>query len=267
VAARRWRRQNAKLWWSLAVSLVFAFVLMLPVAGTAYHLMPDLHALQFPWRWLLVMSVAYAVFSVVALPSFRGKAWIYAIALIGLIVICNRELQSPCDPAETPFMVSNVYRTGYGYMGPDEYVPVAGANYAVQPDFPEFRLFGENGSAAAGARVTRSHTTAYRKQLTVESSQPVKLVLRLMSYPAWQVEVNGQRVVPAMDRLTGRMIIALPTGASQVDVRFVRTSDRWLGDGISLAAVMVLCGFVFVRRKKAPYEFNNSVLPVDSVVK
>jgi hypothetical protein len=73
--------------------------------------------------------------------------------------------------------------------------------------------------------------------------------------------------VPAMDRSTGRMIIALPTGASQVDVRFVRTPDRWLGDGISLAAAVVLCGFVLVRRKKAPYEFNNSVLPVDSVVK
>lgn len=164
-------------------------------------------------------------------------------------------------------MISNVYRTGYGYMGLDEYVPVAGANYAVQPDFPEFRLFGESGNAPSGARVTRSHTTVYRKQLTVESSRPVKLVLRLMSYPAWQVEVNGQRVVPAMDRSTGRMIIALPAGASQVDVRFVRTPDRWLGDGISFAAAMVLCGFVFVRRKKTPYEFNNSVLPVDSVVK
>jgi hypothetical protein len=263
LAARRWRMQNPKLWWSLVVSAALAVILMLPVAGMAYRLMPDLHALQFPLRWLLVMGVAYAFFVVAALPSFRGKTWIYAFALIGLIVVCNRALQSACDPAETPFMVSNIYRTGYGYMGPDEY----GANYAVKPDFPEFRLFGENGSAAIDARVTRSNATPYRKQLTIESPRPVDLVLRLMSYPAWLVEVNGQRVAPAMDRSTGRMIIALPTGVSQVDVRFARTPDRWLGDGISLAAAMVLCGFVLIRRKKAPDEFNNSVLPVHSVVK
>jgi hypothetical protein len=267
LAARRWRMQNPKLWWSLAVSIAFAFVLMLPVAGTAYRLMPDLHALQFPWRWLLVMGIAYAVFLVAVLPSFRGKTWIYAFALIGLIVVCNRALQPACDPAETPFMVSNIYRTGYGYMGPDEYVPVAGANYAVKPDFPEFRLFGENGSVPIDARVTRSNATPYRKQLTVESRRPVDLVLRLMSYPAWLVEVNGQRVVPGMDRSTGRMVIALPAGVSQVDVRFVRTPDRWLGDVISLAAAVVLCGFVLIRRKHARHEFNNSVLPAHSVVK
>ena len=34
-----------------------------------------------------------------------------------------------------------------------------------------------------------------------------------------------------------------------------------------LAAAVVLCGLVLLRRRNAPHEFNNSVLPVHSVVK
>jgi len=35
-------------------------------------------------------------------------------------------------------------------------------------------------------------------------------------------------------------VIELPSGTSDVDVRFVRTPDRWIGDGISLAALLVI---------------------------
>jgi hypothetical protein len=251
-AARKSWRENSRLCWSLTISAAISSVLMLPAAGLAYRLMPDLHAVEFPWRWLLVISVAYAVFVVTALPSFRGKAWLYAFVFVALTAGCNHVFQTPCDPAETPFMVSNVYRTGYGYMGPGEYVTVAGANYAVKPDFPEFRFFAENGSIATDARVTHWLSGPYRKQLTVESSKPLQLVLRLMNYPGWRVEANGKLVATATDRTTGRMVIELPSGTNHIDVRFVRTADRWIGDGISLAALLALCwyGFYSPRRHR-----------------
>ena len=249
LAAQRWRRQNAKLWWSLTISATAALLLMLPIAGAAYRHMPDLQFVQFPWRWLLTIGIAYAVFGVIALPSFRGKPWLYAIAFLALIAACNRALQPQCDPAETPFMISNIFHTGYGYMGTDEYTPAGADNYEIKPDFPEFRLRGENGGPASDARVTHLHTSTYRKQLTVESGEPAQLVLRLMNYPAWRVEVNGNRVMPQSDDPTGRMVIALASGHSQVDVRFVRTPDRWIGDGSSLAAIIFLCGFWYVERR------------------
>ena len=248
VAARKSWRENPRLCCSLTISAAIACVLMLPVAGVAYRLMPDLHALQFPWRWLLVIGVAYAVFVVTALPVFSGKSWLYALAFVALIAGCNHVFQTPCDPAETPFMVSNIYRTGYGYMGPDEYVTVSGANYAVKPDFPEFRLFADNGNIATGARVTHSLSGTSHKQLTVESPTPVQLVLRLMNYPAWRVEVNGKPVTAQTDRNTGRMVIALPSGINHIDVRFVRTPDRWIGDAISFAALLLI--FASWRRER-----------------
>lgn len=254
LATWRWRkaipRPGSKLGWSLIVLFGLALVLMLPVSKVAYQWMPQLQFLQFPWRWLLVLGLAYAVFVVAAVPRFRGKVWLFAGLFIVLIGGCNRALQGGCDPADTPFMISNLYHTGYGYMGTDEYVPTTGDNYEIKPDFPEFRFRSEEGTILSTPQVTHLHTSPYHKQYTVESPQPVQMVLRLMKYPAWRVEVNGAQITPQSEDPTGRMVITLPTGHSQVDVKFVRTPDRWLGDGISLAAAMLLCGFWYSERKE-----------------
>jgi hypothetical protein len=83
----------------------------------------------------------------------------------------------------------------------------------------------------------------------VESPHPVQLVLRLMNYPAWRVEVNGRQATPQSEDPTGRMVIALPRGRCDVDVRFVRTPDRSIGDAISLAAVLLLLGLWYRDRR------------------
>ena len=247
-AARRWRQRNEKLWWALVSSATLAFLLMLPVAAPVFRYLPNLQFVQFPWRCLLIIGLTYAVFVGTALPWFRGKPWLYALALLALIAGCNRGFQTQCDPAETPFMISNLYHTGYGYMGSDEYTPAGGDNYEIQPDFPEYRLRRDDGTPAPDARVSQFHGSTYGKQLAVDSPEPVQLELRLMNYPAWRVEVNGKRVTPQSDDPTGRMVIALPAGRSDVDVRFLRTRDQWIGDAISLVAVLVLVAVCFHHR-------------------
>ena len=79
---------------------------------------------------------------------------------------------------------------------------------------------------------------------------PAEVVLRLMNYPAWQVEVNGLRVTAEPDHPTGRMVIALPAGRSEVDVRFVRTPDRWVGNALSTLAFIFLLQFWYGERKR-----------------
>lgn len=249
--AMRWRKWNSMLWWSLVILGGVALVMMLPVASLAYRLMPDLRFLQFPWRWLLVVSLAYAVFVITGVPAFRGRWALFGVLFVGLIAVCNRALQPACDPEDMPFMVANVFHAGYGYMGTDEYVPAGGDNYEIKPDFPDYRLRSVDGSPQPeGSYVTQFHADVYHRHFVVDSPQPVAIVLRLMNYPAWRVEVNGATVTPQSDDPTGRMVIALLAGRSDVDVRFVRTPDRWIGDGVSLAAVILLGGFWCGERKK-----------------
>ena len=249
VTSRRQRRDTPRLWWSLTAIFAVSIVLMLSISGLLYRLMPDMHFVQFPWRWLLVTGIAYAVFIVAAVPRFRGKTWLYAIALLGLIAACNHILQPRCEPADTPFMIANLYHTGYGYMGTDEYVPAGGDNYELKPDFPDVLVRGEGGGAAPlGARVSNFYGTTYRKRLAVDSPQPAQIVLRLMNYPAWSVTLNGSSVTPLSDDPTGRMLIPVPAGHSDIEVRFIRTPDRWVGDAISVLALICLCMFWYRSR-------------------
>jgi hypothetical protein len=267
VAAMRWRLRNPKLWWSLVVLAGIALMMMLPMMRLAYRFMPDLQFLQFPWRWLLVVSLAYAVFVVAATPESRsgshsraalfvrgssGRAALCALLFVGVIALCNRALQPFCAPQDTPFMISNLFHTGYGYMGTDEYVPAGGDNYEIKPDFPEYRLRSAAGGVPpSDARVTQFRSSIYRKRFAVDSPHPVVIVLRLMNYPAWRVTVNRATVAPQSDDPTGRMVIALPAGRSEVDVRFVRTIDRWIGDAMSLIAIIGLCGFWYREKRMA----------------
>jgi hypothetical protein len=145
-------------------------------------------------------------------------------------------------------------------MGTDEYTPAGADNYEIKPDFPEYRLLDERGAAATDARVTHLHTSIYRKELRVESRHPTLLVLRLMNYPAWRVEVNGKRVAPESQDPTGRMVVPLPAGHSDVDVRFTRTPERWVGDAISLVAVLALAALLFPPQSEESPEKNRGQL-------
>ena len=199
--SRRLKKQQPKLWWALLTLAGLGLLLMLPLTALAYRLMPDLRFVQFPWRWLLTVGVAYAILVVSSVPQFRGRPWVYGLFFLALIATCNWALQPHCDPADTPFMISQSFRTGYGYMGTDEYVPAGGDNYEIKPDFPELRFRGlDGGTAPVNSRVTHLHATTYRQQIIVESPQPVAIVLRLMNYPAWRVTVNGNRVRSAIRR-------------------------------------------------------------------
>jgi hypothetical protein len=83
------------------------------------------------------------------------------------------------------------------------------------------------------------HWTPERKIVRVESARPVRLALRLLNYPAWQVEVNGSRIQPQSAEDSGQMIVPLPGGQSRVIARFVHTPDRTLGGAISIASLLV----------------------------
>jgi len=238
------RRPLALLWSA-------TLILVLPLSAAAYRWLPELQFVQFPWRWMMFAAIPYAVFVATALNIPRGKIWLYGLAFVTLIAICNWRLQPRCDPEDTPQAVAAVYHSGEGYMGTDEYTPAGADNYEVKPQFPEVVLRSSDGNPVPSARVTHLHGSTYRKQITVESPQPVQMVLRLMNYPAWEVTVNGAPVMPASDDPTGRMVIPLTAGHSQVDVRFTRTPDRWLGDCISLAAAALLYGFWYFQRRRS----------------
>jgi len=78
------------------------------------------------------------------------------------------------------------------------------------------------------------------RHLQLNLSQPEILILNLRDFPAWQVYRNGTLITKHLQRDDGLLAIALPAGASVIDVRWHRTADQILGDVLSLLALLVL---------------------------
>jgi hypothetical protein len=81
---------------------------------------------------------------------------------------------------------------------------------------------------------------AERKEFTADVSAPDTLVVRLLNYPAWRVEVNGRAVTAATQDGTGVMEIPVGAGANLVQIVFARTWDRAVGGWISVATIFLV---------------------------
>ena len=257
-AARR-SREKRDLWWIVAAVGAAAIFLMLPLSAPLWRFLPQLRFMQFPWRWLEAMGVAYALFIAAAAGRSRGlRSWLVpALVFAATVATATTLIRTGWwDAGDVP-EIAEAIRSGHGYEGTDEYMPLGGDRYQLpgnpdddsRPDnvsadpAPEVAML-DSGSGAViplrGARVRIDAWSAERKIISVESAAPVQLAPRLLVYPAWQVEVDGRPARYEPQPATAQMLIPLQAGIHRIDIRFTRTWDRTFGGAISLATVAAL---------------------------
>jgi hypothetical protein len=139
-------------------------------------------------------------------------------------------------------------RSGAGYEGTDEYVPVMADPYEINKDAPRVITDNENATPAQAQPIHIERWDAESKLFAAETSQPEQLALRLFNYPAWRVEVNSKVVAPATQDVTGRMLIPLQAGENRVQIMFSRTWDRTLGGIVSGVTALFFGGLVAFTR-------------------
>ena len=234
-AARAWQAKNRQLWNALFVWAAASGVLMFPVTAVLWKFLPKLAFMQFPWRWLLCLSLMFSIFLTVGVRRWWVRLAICAVSLAVIAVACQR-IQPPWwdNAADLREMQDNM-SDGIGYEGVDEYTPVGADPSAVDKDAPKVAV---DGAARATIQVLRWEPEF--KLFTAEMSAPDQLVLRLFRYPAWRAQVNGRVVETAARPDAGQMLIPVAAGMNRVQVIFVRTWDRTAGGWISLLSALCL---------------------------
>jgi len=241
--SRRWRTRAPQLWWTLNVWAGAAALLMLSFDFVFYRILPNLQFVQLPWRWLLCLNVSFALLITMAHPRWLFRALACVVMLAVLVWVWHRVQPPWWDNAADIAEMKDNQQDDLGYEGTDEYVPNGADAYEINKDAPRVRF---DGSGSSQTRITR--WGAESKSFTVNASQPGKLVLRLFNYPAWKVDVNGRPTEAQTIAVTGQMMIPIPAGENQVQIRFARTGDRILGGFISLATVILLIAVLLFTR-------------------
>lgn len=244
VAFKLWRRKddfsNAALLWAVACSM-----LMFPVTLFLWDILPEMRFMQFPWRWLLCLSMIFAIVLAIGLRRWPARAAACVLSLL-LLVGAWHKIQEPWwdNAADLREMQDNM-SDRIGYEGTDEYTPIGARPSAIDKDARNVTV---DGPAHAAIRV--QHWDAESKMFTAELSAPDELALRLFPYPAWKTEVNGRVVQTGARSRTGQMLIPVEAGMNRVQITFVRTWDRRAGGWISAITVLGLIGWA-IRRKRA----------------
>jgi 6-pyruvoyl-tetrahydropterin synthase related domain len=239
-----WRHERRELWKGLSLWGAICCVLMLPVSLCLWNILPKLQFMQFPWRWLLCLSMVLTVFVTAGLRRWWQRVAVCAFSIV-VIGLGWRYVQSPWwdTAADLREMQDNVV-TGAGYEGTDEYTPVGADPSAIDK---EARKVTVAGPAHAAIDVLRWE--AESKIFTVQMSADDQVALRLFRYPAWRAFVNGREVQTTAREGTGQVLVPLSAGMNRVELTFVRTWDRTAGGWISLvSAGWVISWFVWRRR-------------------
>ncbi len=244
-AARRWRETQRELWNVLVAWAIACSVLMFPVAEVLWKVLPKMQFMQFPWRWLLCLSMIFSLLVTVGLRRWWGRAAIIAISIL-VVVGAWRYAQAPWwDTAADLREMQDNMATGAGYEGTDEYTPLGAEPGASDK---QARNVTVDGPSHAAIHVQR--WDAESRIFTAEMSSADQVAVRLFQYPAWRVEVNGRVVETAARAETGQMLVPVGAGMNRVEIRFVRTWDRTAGGWISLITAISVMAWILMNRGK-----------------
>jgi 6-pyruvoyl-tetrahydropterin synthase related domain len=254
-AVKKLRENTRQTWLALVGWAIACSALMFPITGLLWNFLPKLRFMQFPWRWMLCLSMILSLFLALGVKRWWTR---FAVCMAMLLVVAFawQRVQAPWwdQAADLREMQDNV-ATGVGYEGTDEYSPVGADPAAIDKDA---RRVTVNGPARAAIHVL--NWDAESKLFTAEMSTADDLALRLFSYPAWRVEVNG-KVVQAKEREpSGQMLIPVVAGSNHVQISFVRTWDRTCGGWISMLACISILVVGMLRRFSAGGEARSEAV-------
>ena len=282
-AARR-RRSIAETWraeafWTLLALGTVSVALMTRLGLPLWRLLPNLAFVQFPWRWLEILALAFAFFIAAAWSPSRPSL-IFSVSSLALVAVFAAIAYSGAamvrdgwwDTRDVPVLLAAI-RSGQGYEGTDEYQP-QGEDRSELPGNPDPTTRADDASPTAAQPIealdsstdsivslTDAHVrvdrinrwSSERKLFMTNSSAPVTLALKLLAFPAWQALVDGREVSLGVQPDTGRLLLPLPAGTHQTEIRFRRTWDRTAGDAISALSCVALLIFVYADRKMRPW--------------
>lgn len=263
-------------WWAPLALIPFAVLLLqFPFSRPLWNLLPDLRFLQFPWRWLLVLEPAMAVFVAAAVwPAKSARPWqriavssAFAAVFLALTAYAAQSFYQPCDDEDAVPGMMQAYRAGQGFIGTFEYEPV-GADIALIPTgLPEACLVSNsatvlgkpsdedapvwNAAVCAATYSAAANSGPEHVRIAGIAGRPGFLILRLRAYPAWRIAVNGRAPASLPQRADGLIAVPVVAGSFTVTADWTTTRDIVFARWISIAGVLALTGLCFLHLRRA----------------
>jgi len=278
-----WRRKTLptpKFWIPLAIIPLAVLLLQFPASLPIWNLLPKLRFLQFPWRWLVVLEAPAALFFAAAVwPTTNAHRWLRiavpalcAAVFLGSTAIAAVYFFQPCDDEDAVAPMVIVYKSGAGFQGVDEYTALGADDYVVATGLPDACLvtdpkttlgivdtpganpdwWVEQKSCDAVYSATPPEAQSSPEHLRFQGALPHAgfLILRLRTYPAWRITLNGQPAPKLIPRDDGLIEIPVQPGLISLAVDWTTTPDVRAGRWLTLLALTLLTALCLLERRR-----------------
>jgi hypothetical protein len=276
ICALRGRLPGRRDWW-LPLALIPAVVLFLqfPISDAVWRLVPKLRFLQFPWRWLVAVEAPMGILFASAVWVERSR-WRFVVlagcaaAFAAATLVAGLNFFQTCDSEDAVRSMVATYRAGTGFEGTDEYTPPFADNSLLAMRLPvaclaaspttalgqgsegaDLEWSPDQGTCDAAFSPEPNQTKSNARHFRVAGNVPHAgfLILRLRSYPAWRIRVNGTLVEHLPERGDGLIVVPVGPGPVEVTADWSSTPDILRGRGLSGLALALMAGVFILERR------------------
>ncbi len=220
---------------------------------------------QFPWRFLDLPAFFLPVaggFLLAALPHAKEK-WangLLALAIAAFFVTAvpylypARRLDLPKQPTLNDVTAVQQRFRVYGVTGWGEYSAATVTEWPAGPPFPgadQSMPLHKKLLLPNGVTLLQAQGNLFQAEWQIQADQPETLTLFVHNFPGWQAMLD-ERPLPIQPDNLGRITLSIPAGTHTIRLAWQRTPIRWLADGLTAAALIVLGFWVFWRKGKQP---------------
>jgi len=275
-----WRRKafpaDRRWWIPLALIPIAVLFMQLPISLPLWNLLPKLRFLQFPWRWLVVLEAPMGLFFAAAVwPGAAARRWlrvavpaVCAALFLASTAIAAVTFFQPCDEEDAVAPMVQVNRSGAGFEGVYEYEPIGADDGLVPTGLPDACLV-TNPRIPLGVLDTPganpdwwieqhscdavySAVTQNPEHLHIQAATPHTgyLILRLRTYPAWRITVNG-RPANSLGREDGLTVVPVGQGPAEIDADWTTSPDVLAGRWLSAIVLLLIMALWFIERRNS----------------
>ncbi|HXR38764.1 MAG TPA: 6-pyruvoyl-tetrahydropterin synthase-related protein [Terracidiphilus sp.] len=270
---------DRRLWIPLALIPLAVLFLQLPISLPVWNLLPKLRFLQFPWRWLVVLEAPMAVFFAAAVwPRAGARRWVRiavsaasALVFLAATAVAAIDYFQPCDDEDAVAPMIQVYRSGQGFEGVYEYAPIGADDGMVATGLPDACLVSDPRTQLGVLDTPGTNPDWWVEQHSCDATftaiPPAKqdnpehfhiganlphagfLILRLHTYPAWRLTLNGRPAGLAAAREDGLTVIAVPQGRVDLAADWTTTADVRAGRWLTVLALLLVTAVWLLERR------------------
>jgi hypothetical protein len=274
VTVGRYRGESGKVGHILFAALVVVagLFMALPVSVFIWDRLPLLPFVQFPWRFLGLVSLFLAMAAGAGMASLlaserlvqadRGR-WLrlslpaLVIGLAALTILPWSYADTVVPPPATIAGAAEFARQSgaVGTTSAGEYFPVSVSQVpaAVRPGFPEDEARLDLETLPEGARLLAARYRPLAYKVTLDSPVPLKIQFNTFFFEGWRGTVDGQPVDLRAAGPSGLIGLEAPAGRHDITVSFESTAVRGLAAAVSWISLLLLApALFFIDRGQQP---------------